>query len=239
LKDVFFPFILFREGVELVPGSILEKLMIKSVAAALATCLFASQVSAGVIYTNLTASHTYNTGGGLTIDSTHDVAQAFVAAASGKLSTIEVAVKANPNVATSTVFHMVLVADNGGAPGSVIEDLGNIAVSASSFSNNTYLAVGTSNTNPILTAGMTYWVQTLGLPPNAPFPGTQAYWASNATGDSTHPNTRFNGGAWSWPGASAAAIQVKSAPVPEPSTYLMLLAGLACVGTIGWRRLSQ
>lgn len=211
--------------------------MIKSLAAVVAICVFISHASAAVIYTNLTPAHTYNAGGGLTIDTTHDVAQAFIAATSGNLSTIEVAVKANPNLVTSTVFHMVLVHDNGGAPGSVIEDLGSIGVTASSFSDNTYLAVGTSSSHPLLTAGTTYWVEALGIPSSPPtFPGTQAYWASNATGDTTHPNVRFNGGAWSWPGASAGGIQVNSAAVPEPSTYLMLLFGLASIGAVAWRR---
>jgi virulence family protein len=210
--------------------------MIKSLTAAIVTCLFVSHAAAGVIYTNLTTSQTYNAGGGLTIDPTHDVAQAFVAGTSGNLSTIQVAVKANPNLVTSTLFHMVLVNNNSGAPGSVIEDLGTVGVSASSFNDNSYLAVGTSSTHPLLTAGTTYWVEALGLPANSPFPGTQAYWASNATGDSTHPNTRFNGGAWSWPGTSAMALQVNSAPVPEPSAYLLLLSGILTMGTIAWRR---
>ncbi len=211
--------------------------MIKSLAAIIAICAFASQAFAGVIYSNLTATHTYSMGGGLTIDTSHDVAQAFLAGTSGNLSTIEVAVKANPNQTTSTVFHMVLVNDNSGAPGSVIEDLGNVAATASSFSDNTYLAVGTSSTHPFLATGTTYWVEALGLPASPPtFPGTEAYWASNATGDSTHPNTRFNGGAWSWPGTSAVALQVNSAPVPEPSTCLMLLFGLASLGAVAWRR---
>ncbi len=204
--------------------------MKQSLAAAIAICLLISPASAGVIYTNLTPSHTYSTGGGLTVDLSHDVAQAFVAATSGKLSTIEVAIKANPNVATTTIFHMVLVSNNSGAPGSVIEDLGNVGVTASSFSNNTYLAVGTSSLHPQLTAGTTYWVEALGLPASPPsFPGSQAYWASNATGDSTHPNVRFNGGAWSWPGSSAVALQVNSAPVPEPSTAVLAGVGIGCM----------
>lgn len=209
--------------------------MIKSLAAAIASCVVISHASAGVIYSNLTPTHTYNAGGGLTIDTTHDVAQAFVAGASGNLSTIEVAVKANPNFVTSTLFHMVLVSNNSGAPGSVIEDLGNVAVTASSFSDNSYLAVGVSSAHPLLTAGTTYWVEALGLPPSPPsFPGSQAYWASNATGDSTHPNSRFNGGAWSWPGTSAGALQVNSAPVPEPS--MLSLATLGAIALLDYRR---
>lgn len=211
--------------------------MIKSLAAVVAICVFISHASAAVIYTNLTAGHTYSAGGGLTIDTSHDVAQAFVAATSGNLSSIEVAVQANHNIATNTVFHMVLVNDNSGAPGSVIEDLGSIAASGTSFSDNTFLAVGTSSAHPLLTAGTTYWVEALGIPSSPPsFPGTQAYCASNATGDTTHPNARFNGGAWSWPGTSAGAIQVNSALVPEPSTYLMLLLGFVSIGAIAWRR---
>lgn len=211
--------------------------MIKSLAAVVAICGFISQASAGVIFTNLTAGHTYNAGGGLTIDTSHDVAQSFVAGVSGNLSTIEVAVKANTNLVTNTAFHMVLVNDNSGAPGSVIEDLGNIAASGTGFSDNSFLAIGTSSAHPLLTAGTTYWVEALGLPPSPPtFPGTQAYWASNATGDLTHPNVRFNGGAWSWPGTSAVALQVNSAAVPEPSAFLLSLFGIASMGAVAWRR---
>jgi hypothetical protein len=162
--------------VELLGISIHEKLMIKSLAAVIAICAFISPASAGVIYTNLTAAHTYSSGGGLTIDTGHDVAQSFVAGISGNLSTIEVAVNANTNLVTNTVFHMVLVNDNSGAPGSVIEGLGNIPASGTGFGGNSFLAVGTSSAHPLLTAG-----------------GTEAYWAGNATGDTTHPNARRRG----------------------------------------------
>jgi hypothetical protein len=75
----------------------------------------------------------------------------------------------------------------------------------------------------LLNANTTYW---LGVSTN----GTDnVYWYVNNTGDNAQMAWRLNGGAWTPWNNGNMALEVSGTAVPEPSTLLLLGAGLATV----------
>jgi hypothetical protein len=134
----------------------------------------------------------------------------------------------------------VLAADNGGQPGTTLEDLGAVSVPASSHTSNV-LPSGTiyslsSGLHPLLTAGTEYW---LILQPTNPNSGMLAFWnmstplataAAASTGDPAH-------GSWNAYSAQGAFdIQgTATTATPEPTSVTLLVVG--AVGLVGysWR----
>ena len=111
-----------------------------------------------------------------------------------------------------------LAADAAGVPGSIIESI-NISLPPPSATPT--IVEATSNTNPTLVAGSTYWVIA-----SVNFPGTMATWGPNNTntpgGNATRTN--FQNGQWfAQPPIGAASLRVNADVIPEPASAAVLL----------------
>ena len=109
----------------------------------------------------------------------------------------------------------------GGVPGAIIESI-NINLPPPSATPT--IVTATSNTNPVLDAGETYWIIA-----SVNFPGTMATWGPNTTnapgGNATRTN--FQNGQWfAQPPIGQGSLRVHGDAVPEPgSAVLVLLIG--------------
>jgi hypothetical protein len=118
---------------------------------------------------------------------------------------------------------------SGNLPGSVIETI-NFSLPAPSA--NPTIVTATSNTNPTLVAGSTYWIIA-----SVQFPGTMATWGPNNTaalgGNATRTN--FQNGQWFSQGPGGVpSLRIKTFEIPEPTTCAVMAIGLACL--VGMRR---
>jgi hypothetical protein len=130
-------------------------------------------------------------------------------------------------------FEAVLVADNGGQPGTALEDLGSVSVTSS-----TAIYSLSSSLHPLLTAGTEYW---LILQPTNPNSLTLAYWNLSSppvpapravTNDPAH-------GSWSVVLGQAAAFDIQgtaATATPEPASLTLLGVGAVCLLGYGWRQ---
>lgn len=76
------------------------------------------------------------------------------------------------------------------------------------------------------TGGNLFWYQAFGIPPSNP--AYDLRWSDSADG-TTWQFAQANG-------SGPLKATINASAVPEPSTYAMALAGLACVGFSMWRR---
>jgi len=118
----------------------------------------------------------------------------------------------------------------GNLPGAVIETI-NFSLPAPSA--NPTIVTATSNTNPTLVAGSTYWIIA-----SVQFPGTMATWGPNNTaalgGNATRTN--FQNGQWFSQGPGGVP-SLRINMVPEPGTCALMMASIA--GVVGLSRRSR
>ena len=114
---------------------------------------------------------------------------------------------------------------SGNLPGSVIESI-NFQLPPPSA--NPVIVTATSQTNPTLTAGATYWIIA-----SVNFPGTMATWGPNNTGalGGNATRTNFQNGQWFNQGPGGVpSLRVNSFVIPEPSAFIgaIVAAALLC-----------
>jgi len=124
-----------------------------------------------------------------------------------------------------------LYTDSSGAPGTLLETWIDVTV-PTSLPNLTTL---TSVLHPLLSSGSTYWFLESNVVGAS---GRSIGWDAN--------NQSIAGGVWTGtspgsvsqinPASPAPAIELDSAAVPEPASWLMVAAGL--IGSVYWRRRS-
>jgi hypothetical protein len=119
---------------------------------------------------------------------------------------------------------------SGNLPVATIES---INISLPPPSANPTIVTATSNTNPTLTAGTTYWIIA-----SVNFPGTMATWGPNNTGalGGNATRTNFQNGQWFDQGPGGVPSMRINA-VPEPTTCALFVFGL--IGLYMLRRLAR
>jgi hypothetical protein len=112
---------------------------------------------------------------------------------------------------------------SGNFPGTVLES---ISVPLPAPSANPTIVTATSQTNPTLIAGNTYWIVASML-----FPPSMATWGPNNTGalGGNATRTNFMNGQWFDQGPSGVPSLRINSYVPEPCTLLLLLIGGAAL----------
>jgi hypothetical protein len=136
--------------------------------------------------------------------------------------------QSGPNGAT------VQLAANGSnnLPGTVIESIG---IQLPAPSANPTVVMATSQTNPTLTAGATYWIIA-----SMNFPQSMATWGPNNQGavGGNATRTNFMNGLWINQGPSGVpSLRINSFMIPEPSAALCAVLGAALlVGVVRRRR---
>jgi hypothetical protein len=104
---------------------------------------------------------------------------------------------------------------SGNVPGATIESI-NISLPAPSA--NPVIVTATSNTNPTLTAGSTYWIIA-----SVNFAGTMATWGPNNTGalGGNATRTNFQNGQWFSQGPGGVpSLRINELMIPEPTSIL-------------------
>jgi len=130
---------------------------------------------------------------------------------------------------TSNMFYVWLMSDSGGLPNSIIESF-----SGSIPFDSAGIYTFSSASHPLLASGTTYW---LAVSPNGP---VGMAWLANNQGFTNyavgHLGPPFGIGDYGYP-TPAFRVEGTTAPVPEPSTMLLLGSGLIGLVGYGKRRL--
>ncbi len=175
-------------------------------------------------------------GGGLVGEPNQDRGFEFTPLISGKLSSLELVMRLDPNSEINEV-DVIIAASSRGLPDTVLESfhLSNALPLAEEEGAFVPLTAITSSMRPLLRAGTPYWVfaSTTGR--------LDAIWLSNDTGASGLTSFRNEGEEWfgPLPTAGTGALRISAEPVPEPSTILLLLSGCAAVAAARGRRVGS
>ncbi len=199
-----------------------------------ALCMFVlalpGVIRADTIFTNFGPSFSYNTTGGNAVGNGLDFTgfnyaegDAFVPAINANLGSIEIAL--SYVIAPPDPFTVSLASNAGDKPGPVLESFVIAPNNVSALGTHKPPLVLNSILNPLLTAGIKYWVTV-----DAPFTDS-IVWNWNNTGDTRAEAISTNGAAtWFSPsGLTPGAFEVDSpasTAVPEPGTLGLLAAGL-------------
>jgi hypothetical protein len=128
-------------------------------------------------------------------------------------------------------FEAVLAADNGGQPGTTLEDLGSVSVTGPA----TIYSLS-SGLHPLLTAGTEYW---LILQPTNPNSQTLAFWHMSSplvTAPAAATNDPAHGSWRAYSGQTAFDIEGTATATPEPASLTLLGVSAVCLLGYGWRQ---
>lgn len=205
------------------------RLGMTAVFAALVALDVASSARASVVFDNFAPANAFNGsnffsiyGGSRNLDlhgeplPDRDVAMPFIAAASGAVGTIDVAIEMLLTTGTNA-FDLILLTDSGGHPGAAIESIHRAVTPG-----NPGVVSVDSLSHPILTAGQSYWLA-------ASVDGmSEMSWFTNLIGDVGPVGVRDAPADWVLVDDPRGAFRVLSTtPIPEPSTLpLALLAAV-------------
>jgi hypothetical protein len=198
----------------------------------------AARVEAAVIYSNLGPNDSFSTSPGtypvwnLTSGGFIERAAAFTVPGSQNFQFGSADLGFHLQSGTNSASVKLAANATGNIPGTIIES---INISLPPPSANPTIVTATSNTNPTLIAGNTYWIIA-----SVNFPGTMATWGPNTTntpgGNATRTN--FQNGQWfAQPPFGQGAMRIRSLEIPEPTACALLAIGLVAAARI--RRRSQ
>jgi len=129
-------------------------------------------------------------------------------------------------------LNVSLMADAAGLPGTVLESFSFTDQMPPQGSLDT--VVGVSATNPLLTAGSTYWLAAF-----APDTTGAAWWCTSPEVYGSNADS-FNGGPWSAKTDCMPAFEISGTPVatvvPVPGAALLTSLGLGMIGWVHRRR---
>ncbi len=187
--------------------------------------------SASVIYSNLGAGGTFDTGNGWVISTSHAISATFQVQAGPDVQfTNALLAQQSAGGDSANVF---LMADSGGQPGIVLDTL----VGQSPITGAAALINYSCTVCPTLSAGSTYWLVTT-------FRNGQLAWDFNNTGAAgawINNSGNSNNGPWSLISSPATpAFQVEgslvSSSVPEPSSIQLLGVALGSLAIAARRK---
>lgn len=190
---------------------------------------------ATVIFTSLSATGTYNqTYGNIVVGDSENPfgfdagsAAPFVPDATYTLDYVELGVSGGWFAPTDEI-EVILSSSDGGRPGAQMESLGTVSGFPAFGDSNSYLAQATSSVHSTLVGGSQYWIVLL---PATSY--TDAVWNTNTEGFTTRG---WQGPDWVVDDGLAGAMRVVGTAVPEPSSLVLLGAGLAALARCGRHR---
>lgn len=149
-------------------------------------------------------------------------ASAFIPIANYALDSIELGMVYFSGV---NALNISLASDSSGKPGGILETIHFPGIVPTPLAPQSPVFAASID-RPLLTGGSQYWVIASATS------ATHMVWQLNNTGDIGPIGTRFEGGGWTTFSDLRGAMRINGtavAAIPEPSTYVLMLAGLGLV----------
>lgn len=196
-------------------------------------CLgISTAASAGIVFSNFGPGLTYDTSTGNVVGDGFDgnyysEGESFTPGANALFGSLSIALSEVYPGSQGVPMTISLAADNGNAPGVVLESWSTAPGSLGLLGNYNAPLVLNSSLNLMLLAGTEYWVTASLAGPGA---GDAVAWNWNSTGDANAQAINDGSGWYSPSGLTPGAFQIDSveSTVPEPPT--LALIGLAIAG---------
>lgn len=156
------------------------------------------------------------------------LADRFVSPFSGALTSVSLNLRLNPGTSANQGFEVDLFADAGTAgPGVLLAQIANVL--DSSLTNNFSLMTFTPGTQVALTGGQSYYIGVTDLGSSGVL-GNTLDPAVLARADVVAGVSYFNSGGVQANAGAPYEVSVDATPVPEPSSFVLLLSGFAGIG---------